>query len=110
MVDRPTRSRGAGISTIHPGMTPRVRSTPSLPESQMGGKFKLYEPAFDTVRDLIALAQAHGLEIIFIATPNHAYVDYYIDAVGAWDVVEEWLVRLSAQATVYSFPNPMPGS
>ena len=73
---------------------------------QMGGKFKLYEPAFDTVRDLIALAQAHRLEIIFIATPNHAYVDYYIDAVGAWDVVEEWLARLSAEATVYSFSQP----
>ena len=25
----------------------------------------------------------------FLATPNHAYVDYYFDAIGAWDVLKE---------------------
>jgi hypothetical protein len=74
--------------------------------SQSGGTLKLYEPAFDTFRDLIALARAHDIEMVFLATPNHAYFDYYIDAIGAWDVVETWLTRLSAQAPVISFSQP----
>jgi hypothetical protein len=42
---------------------------------------------------------------------NHAYDDYYIDAIGAWGTVEEWLTRLSAlNATIYSFSNRTPGS
>ena len=74
--------------------------------SRAGGKLKLHDPAFDTVRDLAALARARNLEMIFIATPNHAYFDYYVDALDAWGLVEDWLTRLTKQVIVYSFSQP----
>ena len=67
---------------------------------------KLAPAAIDAVRMMIDLARTHVLELIFLATPNHAYVDYYFDAIGAWDVLEEWLLKLTAEATVYSFSQP----
>jgi hypothetical protein len=69
-------------------------------------KFELSEAAFNTVRELVAAARAKNIELTFLATPNHAYFDYYIDTIGGWDVVEEWLRRLSKEATVYSFSQP----
>ena len=81
----------AGIWTYHP--------------KEPGGP-KLSRPAMDSIRAMLDIARAHDLELIFLATPNHAYVDYYLDAIGAWGLVEEWLVELSAQATVYSFSQP----
>jgi hypothetical protein len=74
--------------------------------SRSGGKLKLHDPAFDTVGDLAALARERNLEMIFIATPNHAYFDYYIDALDAWGLVEDWLTRLTKQVMVYSFSQP----
>jgi hypothetical protein len=71
-----------------------------------GGGLKLSEEAMTAARDLIAVAKAQGKALTFIATPNHAYSDYYIDQVGAWDVLEEWLKRLSALAPIYSFSQP----
>lgn len=68
--------------------------------------FKLHEPAFQSVREMVALARAHDIELIFLATPNHAFSDCYIDSIGAWDVVQTWLTKLSAEATVYSFSQP----
>jgi hypothetical protein len=69
--------------------------------------FRLHEPAMDSVRAIIELGRRHGLEVIFVLSPNHAYDDYYIDAIGAWGTVEEWLTRLSRlDATIYSFSQP----
>jgi hypothetical protein len=68
---------------------------------------KLHQPAFDAVREIIELCREHKLELILVLTPNHAYDDYYIEAIGAWDTVQEWLTRLSAEpATFYSFSQP----
>jgi hypothetical protein len=68
---------------------------------------KLHQPAFDAVREIIELCRAHKLELIFVLTPNHAYDDYYIEAIGGWDTVQEWLARLSAEpVTLYSFSQP----
>jgi hypothetical protein len=67
---------------------------------------KLHQPAFDTVNELIELARNANVELVFILTPNHAYDDYYIDAVGEWDTVAEWLTRVSEHAMVYSFSQP----
>lgn len=79
-----------------------------LHETRAAG-MALYEPAFESVHELVKVAQEHHLEFIFILTPNHAYDDYYIDAIGAWDKVEEWLRRLSAEPiTIYSFSQPNP--
>ena len=66
----------------------------------------LSQGSFDALRDLINTARAHDIELIFLATPNHAYFDYYVDAIGAWDLVEEWLRRASQDATIYSFSQP----
>ena len=77
-----------------------------LHETRASG-MKLHEPAFESLREIVKIAQEKKLELVFVLTPNHAYDDYYIDAVGAWDKVEEWLHRLSAeQITIYSFSQP----
>jgi hypothetical protein len=70
------------------------------------GRMELYEPAFEAVEQLIELAREHDLELIFILTPNHAYDDWYLESIGAWDAVRQWLARVSAHATVYSFSQP----
>ena len=62
--------------------------------------------AFDAVLDIIEIARANGLELIFLLGPSHGYADYYYDSIGAWGVIEEWLRRLSGRATVYSFSQP----
>lgn len=68
---------------------------------------KLHQPAFDAVREIIELCREHKLELILVLSPNHAYDDYYIEAIGAWDTVQEWLMRLSAEpATLYSYSQP----
>lgn len=62
--------------------------------------------AFDAVLEIIEIARANDLELIFLLGPSHAYADYYYDSIGAWSVIEEWLTRLSGRATVYSFSQP----
>ena len=66
----------------------------------------LHDDAFETFRTMNRFAREHGIELVWVATPNHAYSDYFFDAVGAWDLVEEWLRRLTAEATVYSYSQP----
>lgn len=64
------------------------------------------QAAFDSVLEIIQIARANDLELIFLLGPSHPYADYYYDSIGAWAVIEEWLTRLSARATVYSFSQP----
>jgi hypothetical protein len=64
------------------------------------------QAAFDSVLEIIETARANNLELIFLVTPNHGYADYYYDAIEAWGVIEQWLARLSGQATLYSFSQP----
>jgi hypothetical protein len=64
------------------------------------------QAAFDSVLEIIETARANNLELIFLVTPSHGYADYYYDAIGAWAVIEQWLVKLSGQATLYSFSQP----
>jgi hypothetical protein len=67
---------------------------------------KLHEPAFDVVREIIEICREHNLDLVFVLTPNHAYDDYYLESIDAWGTVQEWLSRVSAEATVYSFSQP----
>lgn len=77
-----------------------------LHETRANG-MQLHEPAFGAVQALIDLCRQHNVELIFVLSPNHAYDDYYVDAVGAWDTVELWLTRLSRlDANIYSFSQP----
>ena len=65
---------------------------------------QLHEPAFEAVRTLIELCRKRNIELIFVLTPNHAYDDYYLETIGAWETVRTWLTRLSAEgAAIYSF-------
>jgi hypothetical protein len=70
------------------------------------GGYKLHEPAFEALREIIELADEKGIVLTLIATPNHAYFDYFVDLVDAWDLVEEWLKRITEMAPVYSFAQP----
>jgi len=67
---------------------------------------RLYDPSFEAVHEFVSLARANNIELTFIATPNHAYFDYYVDAFDLWGLVEEWLRRLSSEASVVSFSQP----
>jgi hypothetical protein len=68
---------------------------------------KLHESAFDSLREIIRIGREHNLDLIFVLTPNHAYDDFYLESNYAWKVVEEWLLRLSAEdAAIYSFSQP----
>jgi hypothetical protein len=64
------------------------------------------EAAFAAILDIFEIARSNGLELIFLLGPSHGYADYYYDSIGAWGVIEEWLMRLSGRATVYSFSQP----
>lgn len=72
------------------------------------GGYKLSDAAFATVRRINSAARKNGLEIVWIATPNHAYFDYFLELANEWDVVESWLRRLAAEVMVYSFSQPNP--
>ena len=66
----------------------------------------LYQPAFASFAKINAFARSHGIRVVWIVTPEHAYVDQWIESIGGWDVVEEWLRRLAKAAPLYSFSQP----
>jgi hypothetical protein len=69
-------------------------------------KMQLHEPAFETFRTMNVTARTHGVELLWVVTPEHAYVDAYFEFADAWEIVAEWLTRLSAEATIFSFSQP----
>jgi hypothetical protein len=95
---------GRGIGPNFAGYEPWFWATDaSKPEL-----LKLYPHAVNAFRDIIEIARTHNLELIFVATPNHAFVDYSYEAIGGWAAVEECLTTLSGLATIYSFSQPNP--
>jgi len=62
--------------------------------------------ALQSLREIVDICRKNDLELIFLLTPNHAYDDFYIDSVGAWDLMKEWLYRVTVLAGVYSFSQP----
>lgn len=100
-----------GYYAYAPGHTPdgRFAEFPAgiaktNPKNRSG--FALSDAAFASFRKINQMARDKGIELFWIATPNHAYVDYYFEALDLWDLVEEWLTRLSSEATIYSFSQP----
>ena len=53
--------------------------------------------------EIIEIARANDLELIFVVAPSHGYADYYYDSIKAWGIFEQWLLKLSGRATSYSF-------
>ncbi len=72
-------------------------------------KLEIQEAALDTIDQFVALCREKNIELKFIVTSNYAYDDYYIELIGAWDTICDWLKRISAEADVYSFSNLMLG-
>ena len=64
---------------------------------------QLNETAFQDLAEIVELCRKHKLELILLMLPNHAYDEYRLEYTGQWPNVAEWLRRLSAVATVYSF-------
>jgi hypothetical protein len=71
-------------------------------------RLELSETAFDAVREFVSVAKEHGVQLIFVATPNHAYFDQFIDYADRWDLVHDWLTKLVTIAPVLSFSQPNP--
>ena len=71
-------------------------------------RLELSESAFDAVREFVAIAKKHDIQLIFVATPNHTYFDQFIDYSGRWDLVHDWLTKLVSIAPVLSFSQPNP--
>lgn len=69
--------------------------------------YKLHQPAFEAIDEIIQLCNDNNIELIFILSPNHAYFDYYFDDIKLWNLVDEWLSRLTAKKIkIYSFSQP----
>ena len=62
--------------------------------------------AFRSLQEIVDICRDNDLELILLLTPNHAYDDFYIDSIDAWDLLREWLYRVTALGTVYSFSQP----
>jgi hypothetical protein len=45
------------------------------------------QAAFDATLEIIQIARANNLELIFLIGPSHPYPDYYYDVIGAWGVI-----------------------
>jgi hypothetical protein len=69
---------------------------------------KLDDDVFKSFHDLVQICRDRKIELILLLTPNHAYDDYYLDQIGAWGTVEEWLRRVSMEGAIQSFSQPNP--
>jgi hypothetical protein len=62
--------------------------------------------AFQALHEIAEICRSKNIELVLLLAPNHAYDDFYINAVGAWGGAEEWLRRVSREASVFSFSQP----
>ena len=69
-------------------------------------EMQLDPDAFQSFHEIVEICRNNDLRLILLLTPNHAYDDFYIDAVGAWNLMQEWLHRISSEAPVFSFSQP----
>ena len=58
------------------------------------------------VLELVSLANNHGIKIVFLLTPEHAYYEYVFDLIDLWPIMEKGLKDISKDAIVYSFAQP----
>jgi hypothetical protein len=69
-------------------------------------RFGLRDSGFEAVRAMIEEGRRRNLDLRFIATPDHAYFDLFLNEIDAWPVVEEWLRRVTELTPVHSFSRP----
>lgn len=56
--------------------------------------------SFALVRAMQDLADEKGFALTFLVAPDNPIFDYYIDQAGAWDLIAQWLTRISSLSTV----------
>jgi len=69
---------------------------------------ELSDAAFASFDQIIAAAHRHGLAATFVLTPYHPYFWSYIEAIDRWDLIRDWLARLTAKTPILSFAQPNP--
>jgi hypothetical protein len=66
------------------------------------------EESLDLARRIVEVAHDHGIELIFIALPNHAYFDYWHDSIHAWSAIGAVLTKIAELGRLASFSQPNP--
>jgi len=62
--------------------------------------------AFEKVQEMQDLADAQGLSLAFLLTPDNPIFDFYVDQVDAWDLIADWITRLSTMVAIYAPAGP----
>lgn len=75
-------------------------------DRSQNGNPQLSDAAFQSFDQVIAAAHSHGFELTFLLTPYHPYYWYYIESIGRWDLIQDWLTRLTAKTPILSFAQP----
>lgn len=66
-------------------------------------EYRLSESSLEALRDIVNFASRRGIRLRFVATPNHAFFEYYFDYMGLWPLIEEILFRIAEIAEIDSF-------
>lgn len=74
------------------------------PKNDVGPQ--LGEVSFEALDEFLSLARENDIEVTLLVTPNHAFSDAYFEYIDGWELVREWLIRVSSKATVLSFSQP----
>lgn len=67
------------------------------------GNPTLSDSSFAAVGELIKTAKKNHVQLAFLMTPEHPYFWYYIDSINRWDLIRDWLARLTAMTPILSF-------
>jgi hypothetical protein len=70
------------------------------------GNPTLNDSAFAAVGELIETAKRNHIKLTLLMTPEHPYFWYYIDSIDRWDLISDWLTRLTAKTSILSFAQP----
>jgi hypothetical protein len=73
---------------------------------QSGGQLNYQSSAMDAVREAIALAKKNDIDLVFLLLPEHTYIDFWLDYLDMWPMMEKWLPEIAGQATVISLAQP----
>jgi len=75
-------------------------------DKKENGNPTLRDAAFATLDQLLDSARSHDVELNFVLTPYHPYFWHYIDATDHWDLIRDWLTRVTKKVPVLSFAQP----
>ena len=70
--------------------------------SYYNDEINLNEESLKSVKEMIDIANAHNIELIFLLNPEYVTYDSIIEKIGAWGIMEKWLSYISNIGTIYS--------